>query len=53
MSFIEDNDLVLVKGSQNTLLLERVVESLLKDPKDKNRLCRRGTFWDKQRAITK
>ncbi len=47
--FIEDRDLVLIKGSQNTLYLERVVEMLLNNPKDKDKLCRRGDFWDRKR----
>lgn len=46
---IEKNDLVLVKGSQNTLYLERVVEMLLENSSDKDKLCRRGSFWDKKR----
>ena len=32
---------ILVKGSQNTLYLERVVESLLRDPADRDRLNHR------------
>jgi len=45
-------DMVLVKGSQNTLFLERAVELLLKDKKDIEKLCRRGDFWDKIRNKT-
>jgi UDP-N-acetylmuramoyl-tripeptide--D-alanyl-D-alanine ligase len=48
-NFIQEGDLVLIKGSQNTLYLERVVEMLLNNPKDKENLCRRGQFWDKKR----
>lgn len=44
---IKDKDLILVKGSQNTLFLERAVELLLKDKKDAEKLCRRGEFWKK------
>jgi UDP-N-acetylmuramoyl-tripeptide--D-alanyl-D-alanine ligase len=47
---IKTGDLILVKGSQNTLFLERAVEMLLKNPKDKNKLCRRGAFWDRLRS---
>lgn len=47
---INDNDYILVKGSQNTLFLERVVEMLLANKKDVDKLCRRGEFWDKKRA---
>ena len=49
LNIISENDLILVKSSQNTLFLERAVEMLLKNPKDSVRLCRRGEFWDKKR----
>lgn len=49
---IKNDDLILVKGSQNTLYLERVVEMLLKNPQEKNKLCRRGEFWSKKRQLT-
>lgn len=49
---VKPKDIILVKGSQNTLFLERVVEMLLENPKDKMRLCRRGEHWDKIRAKT-
>jgi len=49
LHFIKRNDLILVKGSQNTLFLERIVELLLADKKDKDKLCRRGKYWDKVR----
>ena len=54
-SFIEPqltaNTTVLVKGSQNTLLLEIAVEQLLAEPGIADQvLCRRGDFWDAQRA---
>ncbi|MBI2026134.1 MAG: hypothetical protein HYT06_02010 [Candidatus Levybacteria bacterium] len=49
---IKPKDIVLIKGSQNTLFLERAVEMLLKDKKDSQRLCRRGEFWNKIREKT-
>ena len=49
LELIKPHDVVLVKGSQNTLYLERVVEMLLLHPEDTARLCRRGKFWDDQR----
>ncbi len=49
---VKPKNIVLVKGSQNTLFLERVVEMLLKDPKDKEKLCRRGEYWDRIREKT-
>lgn len=50
--YIDKDDVILVKGSQNTLFLERVVEMLLKNPKDKRKLARRGKFWDRIRLQT-
>ncbi|HSW88892.1 MAG TPA: Mur ligase family protein [Candidatus Saccharimonadales bacterium] len=52
LASIEKNDLILVKSSQNKLFLERVVEMLLADKKDVEKLCRRGYFWDEQRKKT-
>ena len=46
---IKEKDVILVKGSQNTLFLERAVEMLLKNSTDKAKLCRRGEFWDRKR----
>jgi len=53
LDLIDKNDLILVKSSQNTLFLERVVEYLLKDKKNTKYLCRRGSIWDLKRAQTK
>lgn len=47
---IQHGDFILVKGSQNTLFLERIVEMLLLDKKDVEKLTRRGVFWDKKRS---
>ncbi len=49
---IHEGDIILVKGSQNTLFLERVVEMLLAEKKDIAKLTRRGEFWDKKRSET-
>jgi UDP-N-acetylmuramyl pentapeptide synthase len=46
---IKPKDMILIKGSQNTLFLERAVETLLENPRDKEKLCRRGEYWDKIR----
>ncbi len=48
---IHKGDLVLVKGSQNTLFLERAVEMLLKNKGDEDFLPRRGSFWNKMRRV--
>lgn len=50
---VREKDIILVKGSQNTLFLERVVEMLLSDKRDVEKLCRRGIYWDEKRAQTK
>ncbi len=48
---LEKDSLLLVKGSQNTLLLEIAVEKLMQEPEKANELlCRRGAYWDQQRA---
>ncbi len=49
---VKKDDVILVKGSQNTLFLERAVEILLADKKDRTRLCRRGKYWDEIRRKT-
>ncbi len=46
---LRSDDLVLVKGSQNTLLLEIAIAELLADPRDEKKLARRGHYWDKVR----
>lgn len=47
---LPDNSIVLVKGSQNNIFLERAVEALLNDPADIAKLCRRGKYWDRIRS---
>ncbi len=47
--FIQKNDVVLVKGSQNTLLLETIVEALLQDKSNISKLGRRGKMYDAAR----
>ncbi len=47
--FIAGGEIILIKGSQNTIFLEIVVEALLKNKSDVENLCRRGKFWDKIR----
>lgn len=47
---LQGEEIVLIKGSQNNIFLERVVESLMENPQDAdNLLCRRGKFWDQKR----
>ena len=47
---LQEGDVVLVKGSQNTLFLERIVENLLANPAESKLLPRRGAYWDQERA---
>ena len=49
---IKPKDVILVKGSQNTLFLERAVEMLLKNDEDVSKLCRRGEYWEQIRQKT-
>jgi hypothetical protein len=46
---IRVNQWFWVKGSQNTIFLEVVVEGLLSVPADSKYLCRRGEEWDNVR----
>lgn len=46
---LKGGEIILIKGSQNTIFTEIVVEALLANKKDKSKLCRRGRFWDRQR----
>lgn len=51
---LKSRDRVLIKASQNTLLFEVIVEELMRDKSQADRLlCRRGKFWDKKRAVIK
>ena len=52
LEITKPKNMILVKGSQNTLFLERAVEMLLENPKDREKLCRRGDYWDKIREKT-
>ncbi len=50
---LKPNMWALVKGSQNKILLERAVESILANKDDIKNLARRGAYWDKIRTQTK
>lgn len=48
---LKPKDILLVKGSQNTLLLEIAVEQLMaKQEQAEELLCRRGPYWKQRRA---
>ncbi|MBP7768336.1 UDP-N-acetylmuramoyl-tripeptide--D-alanyl-D-alanine ligase [Candidatus Woesebacteria bacterium] len=50
-TILKPEDVILVKGSQNTLLLEIAIEQCMNDPETAPAvLCRRGAYWDSQRA---
>jgi len=36
---------ILIKGSQNTIFLEELVKSLLKNKSDSSKLCRQSPYW--------
>ncbi len=47
---LNSGDVLLVKGSQNTLLLETAIAELLANPNTADTvLCRRGTYWNNER----
>lgn len=46
---LKGEEIILIKGSQNTIFTEIVVEALLVDKNNASRLCRRGNFWNTQR----
>jgi UDP-N-acetylmuramoyl-tripeptide--D-alanyl-D-alanine ligase len=47
---IKKGDLILVKGSQNTIYLEQVVKDLMVKSEDADRLlCRQSPYWEKVR----
>ncbi len=47
---LKGKELLLVKGSQNTIFLEIVVKALMVDKSQaQGLLCRRGEFWEKKR----
>ncbi|MEI7477835.1 MAG: hypothetical protein WCJ81_04995 [bacterium] len=48
LAYIEKNDkkqIIICKGSQNTIFIEEVVKSLLQNPKDEAFLTRQGGRW--------
>lgn len=49
-TLLKKPSIILIKGSQNTLLLEIATEKLMANPqKASTLLCRRGSYWDKER----
>lgn len=48
-SFLQKDDVILIKGSQNTLFLEIIVEDLLQNKDDVNKLCRRDKMYEAKR----
>jgi len=42
---IKGRETILVKGSQNTIYLEELVKSILKNPSDSVKLCRQSKYW--------
>jgi UDP-N-acetylmuramyl pentapeptide synthase len=50
---LSGHEVVLIKGSQNTIFTEIVVAELLKNKQDQKLLCRQSSFWEKQRQKLK
>ena len=51
---IQGGEVILVKGSQNTIFLESIVEQIMANPSDAaNLLCRQEAIWQKKRAELK
>lgn len=44
-SMLRQGDVILVKGSQNTIFLETVVKELLHNATDVHLLCRQSAYW--------
>jgi len=44
-SQIKGDETILVKGSQNTIYLEELVKSILKNPSDSTKICRQSVYW--------
>lgn len=51
---IDQYDLILVKGSQNTIFLEIIVKAIMADPQQADKLlCRQSRYWNRQRKNLK
>jgi len=48
-TLLRPGDVILVKGSQNTIFLETVVKELLHKADDVHLLCRQSKYWDEVR----
>ena len=44
-SQIKGGETILIKGSQNTIFLEELVKSILKNSSDVSKLCRQSKYW--------
>jgi UDP-N-acetylmuramoyl-tripeptide--D-alanyl-D-alanine ligase len=42
---IKGKETILVKGSQNTIYLEELVKSILKNSSDSKKICRQSPYW--------
>ncbi|MDQ3008263.1 MAG: UDP-N-acetylmuramoyl-tripeptide--D-alanyl-D-alanine ligase [bacterium] len=53
-NLLQPHDLVLIKGSQNTIFLEIIVKHLMKQPEQAAKLlCRQTPYWESQRQLLK
>lgn len=42
---IKGTETILIKGSQNTIFLEELVKSILKNTSDSSKICRQSPYW--------
>ncbi len=42
---LKSKEIVLIKGSQNTIFTEEIVKGILKNPADVSLLCRQSPYW--------
>ncbi|MCF7856507.1 hypothetical protein K9N08_03045, partial [Candidatus Gracilibacteria bacterium] len=50
---IKMGDLILVKGSQNNVRLEKLIAKILADSSDQRLLCRQEKAWEKRGVVLK
>lgn len=48
---LQKGDLLLVKGSQNTIFLEEAIKPCLEQASDSTKLCRQNTWWQQSKAM--
>lgn len=44
-SILKGDEVILIKGSQNTVYLEELVKTILLNPSDSSKICRQSPWW--------